>query len=62
LTLPAYKWKWRMRHSCLTFARQIAEFGKDCDFDVLWATDMLDVATFRGFTPQLNGIPLRNSG
>jgi len=69
LTLPAYKWKWRMRHAAVTFAEQISRTdfqvrpdagdglgGSSCDgqdalFDVLFCTDMLNLAEFRGLCP-----------
>lgn len=52
LTLPPHKWKWRMRHSALTCARQVADLvamGKS--WDVLLASDMLDLAQFCGLAP-----------
>lgn len=52
LTLPPGKWKWRMRHGAITFARQLrdeAQFAQD--FDVLFCTDMLSLAEFRGLAP-----------
>ena len=47
LTLPARKWKWRMRGAALTFARQL-----DQPFDLLFVTDFLDLATLVGLAPR----------
>ena len=33
LTLPAYHWKWRMRHAAVTFAEQLEELG-EVTFDI----------------------------
>ncbi len=44
LTLPAHKWKWRMRHSAITFASQAAE--KRQSWDLLFCSDMLNLAEF----------------
>ncbi len=47
--LPARKWKWRMRHAPITFARQCldrAEAGQS--WDVLFCSDMLNLAEFLG--------------
>ncbi|MHC4211922.1 MAG: tRNA-queuosine alpha-mannosyltransferase domain-containing protein [Planctomycetota bacterium] len=52
LTLPAYKWKWRMRHGAITFAdqlRQRTEHGQD--WDLVFCSDMLNLAEFRGLAP-----------
>jgi len=46
LTMPARKWKWRMRGSALSFARQL-----DQPFDLLLASDFLDLATLVGLAP-----------
>lgn len=69
LTLPAYKWKWRMRHAAVTFAEQLSRTdfqvrpqhadGLGCpsygdpaaNFDVVFCTDMLSLAEFRGLCP-----------
>jgi len=52
LTLPAHKWKWRMRHSAITFASQAAELtGKRQCFDVLFCSDMLNLAEFVALAP-----------
>ncbi len=49
LTLPAYKWKWRMRHAAVTFAEQLAHPDRGAQpWDVLFCTDMLNLAEFRG--------------
>jgi glycosyltransferase involved in cell wall biosynthesis len=49
LTLPAHHWKWRMRHAAVTFGRQSAELlDAGQRWDLVVATDMLDVASFRG--------------
>jgi len=47
LGMPARKWKWRMRGSALHFADQL-----DQPFDLLFASDFLDLATLVGLAPQ----------
>ena len=52
LGLPASHWKWRMRHSAPDLARQVAarvERGER--WDVVFCSDMLDLAAFRGLAP-----------
>lgn len=52
LTLPPYKWKWRMRHGAVTFAEEVRRRCAAGDgWDLLFASDMLDLATFRGLAP-----------
>ena len=52
LGLPAYKWKWRMRHAAVTFARQLRETQyEDQQFDAVWCSDMLNLAEFLGLAP-----------
>lgn len=52
ITLPAYKWKWRMRHSALTVARIIEErVAKGESWDLIFATDMLNLAELIGLLP-----------
>lgn len=56
LTLPAYKWKWRMRHAAVTFARQVRECCEHGQaWDVVFCTDMLNVAEWRGLAPAAVG-------
>lgn len=50
LTLPAHHWKWRMRHAPLTFAEQLNGLAS-CDFDLVFCSDMLNLAAFRGLAP-----------
>lgn len=53
LTLPASKWKWRMRQSAPRFAAEVAErvvVGEE--WDRVWASDMLGLAEFRGLAPR----------
>ncbi len=53
LGLPAYKWKWRMRHAAITFARDVdmrVESGER--WDALFCSDMLNLAEFLGLAPQ----------
>ena len=59
LTLPAHKWKWRMRHSAITFASQAAELTeKRQNFDVLFCSDMLNLAEFIALAPAgIAGLP-----
>ncbi len=49
LTLPAYKWKWRMRHGAVTLAEEVERLvaaGKR--WDLLFCSDMLNLAELRG--------------
>jgi glycosyltransferase involved in cell wall biosynthesis len=49
LTLPANKWKWRMRHGAVTFAEKVNELAADGQkWDVLFCSDMLNLAEFIG--------------
>ncbi len=53
LSLPAYKWKWRMRHSAVTFARQIEQqLPESPRPDLLVCSDMLNLAEFLGLAPK----------
>jgi glycosyltransferase involved in cell wall biosynthesis len=52
LTLPAHKWKWRMRHSAITFARMAAELLKKGQTpDIVFCSDMLNLAEFAALAP-----------
>ncbi|MCP5112365.1 MAG: DUF3524 domain-containing protein, partial [bacterium] len=52
LTLPPYKWKWRMRHGAVTLAGEIGErLATGESWDLLLCSDMLDLAAFRGLAP-----------
>ena len=58
LGLAAYKWKWRMRHAALTFAEQVRQqlatdkpARDSACWDVIFCSDMLDLAAFRGLAP-----------
>jgi len=52
LTLPAHKWKWRMRHSAITFASKTVELmEKQQGWDLLFCSDMLNLAEFVGLAP-----------
>ncbi len=52
LTLPPYKWKWRMRHGAITLAGEAAErLAAGEGWDVLFCSDMLNLAEFRGLAP-----------
>jgi glycosyltransferase involved in cell wall biosynthesis len=53
LPLPAYKWKWRMRHSAVTFAGQVGQLlAQGRRWDLLFCSDMLNLAEFLGLAPQ----------
>jgi glycosyltransferase involved in cell wall biosynthesis len=54
LTLPAYKWKWRMRHSAVTLSRLASEMisQKKSEWDIVWCSDMLNLAEFLGLAPE----------
>ena len=52
LTLPPTKWKWRMRHAPLAFCEEVAEArGAGRRWDLVFCSDMLDLAAFRGLAP-----------
>jgi glycosyltransferase involved in cell wall biosynthesis len=50
--LPAYKWKWRMRHAAITMAEVAAtRIEKGARWDALFCSDMLNLAEFLGLAP-----------
>ncbi len=52
LTLPAHKWKWRMRHSAITFAEQVSNLlGNKQHWDMIFCSDMLNLAEFSSLVP-----------
>jgi glycosyltransferase involved in cell wall biosynthesis len=52
LELPAYKWKWRMRHSAITFAEQLKKTTTTGQtWDLVFCSDMLNLAEFLGLAP-----------
>ncbi len=52
LSLPAYKWKWRMRHAAVTFADQVRqEVARGSQWDLVFCSDMLNLAEFFGMAP-----------
>lgn len=53
-TLAANKWKWRMRHGAITFARQVERLaGQGGCWDVLFCSDMLNLAEFVGLAGEV---------
>ena len=53
LGLPPHKWKWRMRHSAVTFAEQVQAMAADRpSFDMMFCSDMLNLAEFKGLAPK----------
>jgi glycosyltransferase involved in cell wall biosynthesis len=53
LSLPAHKWKWRMRHAAVTFAGQVRrQLASSHEWDLLFCTDMLNLAEFLGLAPE----------
>ncbi len=59
LTLPDRHWKWRMRNAAVAFADQLrAPQFRDVSFDVLFATDMMNLAELRGLCgPGIAALP-----
>lgn len=62
LTLPAHKWKWRMRHGAHALADEVAALQKDGKdrrrWDVIFCSDMLNLAEFYGLAPvELRAVP-----
>ncbi len=53
LSLPPWKWKWRMRHSAITLASQTSEKIKTGgDWDIIFCSDMLNLAEYLGLVPK----------
>ena len=61
LTLPPNKWKWRMRHAAITFAQQVNQLchsrvapnpSPQMSWDVLFCSDMLNLAEFLGLADE----------
>ncbi|MEM9557364.1 MAG: DUF3524 domain-containing protein [Acidobacteriota bacterium] len=58
LGLPAHHWKWRMRHAAVTFADRVHELLADgAAWDAVFASSMLDLASFRGLAPRVATLP-----
>ena len=55
-TLSARNWKWRMHGAAVSFASEFKGLKKKPD--LILATDMLDVAAFRGLNPDLAHVPI----
>ena len=53
IELPGRHWKWRMRHAAWTLAQRAAAL--EGVFDAVWATDMMDLAAWRGLAPAAIG-------
>lgn len=52
VTLPAYKWKWRMRHSPLTCARLVQKMvAEGQSWDILFVSDMINLPELCGILP-----------
>lgn len=50
--LPATKWKWRMRHAPVTLGERVREASSRGErWDLVFCSDMLDLAGFRGLGP-----------
>ncbi len=59
LTLPARKWKWRMRLSAPYFAEQVNDLGAAKQYDLILCSTFIDVATFRSLVnEQFQRVPL----
>lgn len=57
MTLPARKWKWRMRLAAPMYAQALTESGRR--FDRILCSSYVDVASFRGLAPSwVNDVPL----
>ncbi|MFI4912034.1 MAG: DUF3524 domain-containing protein [Sedimentisphaeraceae bacterium JB056] len=59
LTMPARKWKWRMRGSAIEFAKQANELtAMGQKFDAVFATDMMSLTDFTALlAPELVNTP-----
>ena len=51
--LAGYKWKWRMRHSAITFADEVGRcVAEGQEWDLIFCSDMLNLAEFLGIAVQ----------
>ena len=57
LTLPGHHWKWRMRHAPITLAEQVRERSASERWDVVFCSDMLNLAEFRGLANPVAHLP-----
>jgi glycosyltransferase involved in cell wall biosynthesis len=60
LTLPARKWKWRMRGAAMTMAPEAIALAAQSNrpFDLIFASTFLNLAEFRGLVgPTVAGVP-----
>lgn len=60
LTLPARKWKWRMRGAAITMADRVAQIRADdrnADWDLLFCSTFLNLAEFKGLCPSIAHLP-----
>jgi len=55
LTLPARHWKWRMRLAAPYFADRIRALPEDIEFDAIFCSSFVDVATLRSLLPAAIG-------
>ena len=62
INFPAYKWKWRMRHSSLSAALKTKEIlQKNKKWDLLFSSDMLNLPEYLGLVPaQITSLPKIN--
>ena len=52
LGLPPRKWKWRMRHAAVTWVAEVERLVAEGQrWDVIFCSDMLNLAEFRGLCP-----------
>jgi len=59
LGLPDNKWKWRMRHAAIDFARQVNELSsKGKSWDVVFCTSMMNVAEFQALARPVHDLPI----
>ncbi len=57
LTMPARKWKWRMRGAAVHMSEPVRAWAGE--FDLVLVSDYLDLATLRALAPDaLRGVPL----
>lgn len=59
LTLPAQKWKWRMRLSGPWLANELTGIGNPLDYRCLLCSTFVDVASLKGLLPEwAKGLPI----